>query len=313
MKMLSRLTPLRVAALAAALLVAALAGCAGTPDRPPPQLNARSLTEVQSADAHPAGGSSRPTVALVLGGGGLRGFAHLGVLRALAEAGLRPDMVVGTSVGALVGAAYASGKDAGQLVTAARGTRISSLIDLTLSRSGIMRGDRLANWIDTLTSGAPIEAFPVRFAAVATDLESGAPVLLDSGPAGIAIQASAAVPGVNVPVAYGAGRLVDGGISSLVPVRAARAMGADLVIAVDIYCRGPRAEGLGAFTVIGRVMQTQNCLVAAPEMAEADVLIAPAVKVSGMSATAEQEAAMQAGYEAARVALPAIRAKTGER
>lgn len=303
------LTPLRMAALAAALLVTVLAGCAGTPDQPPAQWSARSLAEVQAANARPEGGSARPLVALVLGGGGLRGFAHLGVLRALEEAGLQPDMVVGTSVGALVGAAYASGKDAAQLAAAARGTRISSLIDLTLSKSGIMRGDRLAGWIDSLTAGAPIEAFPLRFAAVATDLDSGAPVLLDRGPAGMAIRASAAVPGVNVPVAYGAGHLVDGGISSLVPVRAARAMGADVVIAVDIYCRGPRAEGLGALTIVGRVMQAQNCLVAAPEVAEADVLIAPAVKVPGMSDTAQQEAAMQAGYEAARAALPAIRAR----
>ena len=96
---------------------------------------------------------------------------------------------------------------------------------------------------------------------------------------------------------------------SLVPVRAARAMGADLVIAVDIYCHGPRSEGLGALAVAGRAMQTQNCLVAAPEMAEADVLIAPAVPVPGMSAKDEQEAAMRAGYEAARAALPAIRLK----
>ncbi len=308
---MKRLTPLRMAALLAASLAAALVGCAGTPTHPPAPLNARSLAEVRLATPSTAGEPARPAVALALGGGGLRGFAHLGVLRALDEAGVRPDIVVGTSVGALVGAAYASGMDAAALTAAARGTRIASLIDLTLSKSGIMRGDRLAGWIGNLTAGAPIESFPMRFAAVATDLHSGEPVLLGSGPAGIAIQASAAVPGVNVPVAYGKGHLVDGGISSLVPVRAARAMGADFVIAVDIYCQGPRAEGLGALSVVGRVMQTQNCLVAAPEMAEADVLIAPSITVSGMSDTAQQEAAIQAGYKAARAALPAILEKAG--
>jgi NTE family protein len=84
-------------------------------------------------------------------------------------------------------------------------------------------------------------------------------------------------------------------------------MGADIVIAVDIYCQGPRPQGLGALAVLGSVMQTQNCLVAAPEMAEADVLIAPGVRAPGMSAKDEQEAAIQAGYEAARAALPAIK------
>lgn len=305
-------TPL-LALCAAGLLVAALVGCAAAPARTPVALNARSLAEVHAATAARTDRGTRPTVALALGGGGLRGFAHLGVLRALDEAGVPIDIVVGTSAGAVVGAAYASGMTPAQLTATARSVRIASLIDLTLSSSGLMRGDHLASWVDTLTGGTPIEAFPRRFAAVATDLQSGEAVLLDSGPAGAAIQASAAVPGANVPVAYRQGHLVDGGISSLVPVRAARAMGADVVIAVDIYCQGPRAEGLGALTVIGRVMQTQNCLVAAPEMAQADVLIAPSVKVSGMSDREQQEAAIQAGYDAARAALPAIRGTASAR
>ncbi len=174
-----------------------------------------------------------------------------------------------------------------------------------------MRGDNLANWIDTVTAGVPIEKFPIRFGAVATDLQSEKAVLLDKGSAGNAIQASAAVPGVTVPVHYKNGHLIDGGATSLVPVRFARAMGADFVIAVDIYCEGPRADGLGAPTVISRVMRTQTCLVAAPEMAEADVLIAPAISVSRMSANNEQDRAIQAGYEAARAALPPIMAKAG--
>jgi predicted acylesterase/phospholipase RssA len=113
---------------------------------------------------------------------------------------------------------------------------------------------------------------------------------------------------VNVPIAYKAGHLIDGGITSLVPVRFARAMGADVVIAVDIYCHGPRAEGLAVPTVLSRVMQTQSCLVAAAEMAEADVLIAPKVSVPNMSTKEAQERVIQAGYEAARAAL-----KTGGR
>jgi NTE family protein len=302
MKRLNNIRHLMGAAVTA--LAAASVGCAGTPDPSAPALNARTLDEVRrAAPMTTAGKARRPTIALALGGGGLRGFAHLGVLRALDEASIRPDIVVGTSAGAVVGAAYASGMTPDELAATARGVKLSSLIDLTFGGGGLMRGRHLATWADTLTAGAPIETFPIRFAAVATDLHSGTPVLIDRGPAGAAIQASAAVPGVTVPVPYASGHLIDGGVSSLVPVRAARAMGADLVIAVDIYCRGPRVESLGALAVVGRVMQTQNCLVAGPEMAEADVLIAPAVRVSGMSAKDEQEAAILAGYQAARTAL----------
>jgi NTE family protein len=293
-------------ALAVALLAAVISGCANTRADVSPELTPRLLAEVRYPARVDATDAVRPTVALVLGGGGLRGFAHMGVLRALEEAGIQPDIVVGTSAGAVVGAAYASGMTSAQLESAARNVKLSSLVDWTLDSGGIMRGRNLANWIDTITAGVPIEKFPLRFAAVATDLQSEQAVLLDRGSPGSAIQASAAVPGVTVPVPHKNGHLIDGGITSLVPVRFARAMGADFVIAVDIYCQGARADGLSAPTVINRVMHTQSCLVAAPEMAEADVLIAPAISVSRMSAKDEQERAIQAGYEAARAALPRI-------
>ena len=295
-----------LSAAVAALFVTVIAGGANTRAGEPLNLTPRLLSEVQRQAEVAALDTHRPTVALVLGGGGLRGFAHIGVLRALEEAGIEPDIVVGTSAGAVVGAAYASGMTSAQMKSVARDVKLSSLVDWTLSSAGIMRGNNLASWIDTVTAGVPIEKFPTRFGAVATDLQSEKAVLLDSGSAGNAIQASAAVPGVTVPVPYQNGHLIDGGAASLVPVRFARAMGADFVIAVDIYCEGPRVDGLGAPTVISRVMRAQTCLVAAPERAEADVLIAPAVHVPGMSATDEQERAIQTGYEAARAVLPQL-------
>jgi NTE family protein len=298
--------------LTVALLATVINGGANTRAGASLDLTPRLLAEVQRPAPVAATGALKPAVALVLGGGGLRGFAHIGVLRALEEAGIKPDLVVGTSAGAVVGAAYASGMAHEQIESAARNIKLSSLVDWTLSSGGIMRGDNLANWIDTVTAGVPIEKFPIRFAAVATDLQSEKAVLLDRGSPGNAIQASAAVPGINVPVPYRNGHLIDGGITSLVPVRFARAMGADFVIAVDIYCHGPRADGLGAPAVIHRVMHTQSCLLAAPEMAEADVLIAPAISAARMWAKDEQERAIQAGYEAARAALDSL-APTGQK
>ncbi|MBL0918973.1 MAG: patatin-like phospholipase family protein [Hydrogenophaga sp.] len=291
-------------AAVAALLFTALAvgGCASTDPAAARDLAPRALTAVQAVSftgAKPL----KPTVAVVLGGGGLRGFAHVGVLRALEEAGLRPDLVVGTSAGAVVGAAYASGMRVEQIRETALAMDVMPLLDFTWRSGGFIRGDRLAQWVDTLTGGVPMEAFPIRFAAVATDMQHGRPVLLDHGAAGRAVQASSAVPGVNVPVSHAGGHLVDGGVTSLVPVRFARALGADVVIAVDIYCQGPGGSGLSVPAVMSRVLRTQSCLVAAPEMAEADVLIAPTVTMPGMFDRAAQARVIEAGHEAARVAL----------
>lgn len=310
MRTLLKSQGMRAAALSALLPTAwLLTGCAANPSTASADLHPRTLAEVQERTGPRAAhkGARRPTVALALGGGGLRGFAHVGVLQALEEAGLRPDIVVGTSAGSVVGAAYASGMPVEKIREAALAIKVSSLLDFTWQSGGFIRGDKLAGWADTLIgsngSDKHVEDFPIRFAAVATDLQSAQPLLLTQGPAGRVIQASSAVPGMQVPVAYEAGHLIDGGVTSLVPVRFARAMGADVVIAVDIYCRSPRAATMNVLGVLGQVMQTQSCLIAAPELAEADVVIAPTVAVPDMADRPSQEQAIQAGYQATRAAL----------
>lgn len=302
-------TRLKAHALWATPVVALLLtmGCASTEPPAPADLRPQTLSDVQRTA--PASGQ-RPTVALALGGGGLRGFAHVGALRALEEAGMRPDIVVGTSAGSVVGAAYASGMSVEKIQQAALGVKVSSLLDFTWQAGGFIRGDQLANWANALIGATRIEDFPIRFAAVATDLQSAQPMLLDNGSAGRVIQASSAVPGMQVPVAYPGGHLIDGGITSLVPVRFARAMGADVVVAVDIYCRSPRATAVNVPAVLGKVMQSQSCLIAAPEMAEADVLVAPVVAVPGMSDRASQEQAIEAGYRATHAALAMWRSES---
>jgi len=189
-------------AFAAVLLTAAITGCANTRAAASLDLVPRRLADVQRSASVPVGDARGPIVALVLGGGGLRGFARLRVLRAFEEAGIKPDIVMGTSDSAVVGAAYASGLTSGQIESAGRAVELSSLIDWTLDSSGIMRGNNLADWLDTVTAGVPLEKFPLGFAAVATDLQSEQAVLLDRGSAGRAIQASAAVPSITVAVAY---------------------------------------------------------------------------------------------------------------
>jgi NTE family protein len=293
--------------MAALLAMMLLVGCAWRPQADPAAPPA--LQAVRMGHHPPSVPAKSAALALVLGGGGLRGFAHLGVLQALDEAGIRPDLVVGTSAGAIVGAAYASGLAPAQLVAVARELRVASLIDFSPGSGGLMRGKHIAAWVDALVAHRPVEQFSIRYAAVATDLHSGEPVMLARGPAGPAVQASSAVPGVTAPLTLADGtQLVDGGLSSLVPVRAARALGAKAVVAVDIYCHSPRATGPGALAIAGRALQGQNCRLAEPEMAEADVLITPVVRVASLSDRDEQAAAVQAGYQAAQAALPRIRA-----
>ncbi len=292
----------RLLGLLVAIAAATLAFSGEAPAEVSLALHPRPLDSVESQRA-PDIGHEGPTVALVLGGGGLRGFAHIGVLRALEEAGIRPDIVVGTSAGALVGAVYASGASAAQIEQAARELDVTGLIDWTLDSRGLMRGEHIAAWVETATRGQAIESFPIRFGAIATDLSSGEAVLLDTGRPGDAVRASSAVPGTTVPVPYRGGHLIDGGVSSLVPVRFARALGADRVIAVDIYCTGSAPNGLGAATVMRRAMQAQTCLLATQELAEADIVIRVALPTPRLSDSTNWPVTMEAGYQAAKAEL----------
>lgn len=177
----------------------------------------------------------RPRIGLVLGSGSARGWAHIGVIRALEEAGIRPDLVCGTSIGALVGAAYAA-DELERLERWVLELRIGDVVgfaDVSLS-SGLLKGDRLIQFFHRNFEDRPLDQLGVPFAAVATSLQTGAEVWLQSGSTLDAVRASIALPGIFTPVRREDMLLVDGGLSNPVPVSLARAMGADIVIAVDL-------------------------------------------------------------------------------
>lgn len=176
-----------------------------------------------------------PRIGLALGSGSARGWSHIGVIRALEAAGVRPDIVCGTSIGALVGAAYAAG-ELDRLERWARELGVGDVfgfLDLSLG-SGILKGDRLMEFFRRYLTDRPIEELDLPFAAVATSLRTGAEVWLRSGSTFDAVRASIALPGLFAPVGWEGSLLVDGGLANPVPVSVARAMGADLVIAVDL-------------------------------------------------------------------------------
>jgi NTE family protein len=201
------------------------------------------------------GSTRRPVIGLALGGGAARGFAHIGIVRTLVEHGIVPNIVVGTSIGAVVGGAYAAGQ-LDTLETWARSLQprnILGYLDIRLNGSGLIGGDKLATQLEAALGQTLIEELPMKFASVATEVRTGHEIWLTHGRIVDAMRASYALPGIFAPVLVGDRWLVDGALVNPVPVSAARAFGAEIVIAANlssdvfnhsttIFTHGPSAE-----------------------------------------------------------------------
>jgi NTE family protein len=236
---------------------------------------------------------------------------HLGVLKALDEAGIQIQVATGTSVGALAATLKASGLGYEDIAKLAHTTGRFELLDPVFSREGAINGQAYAAWIRAATGGKRLGEFPIPIGVTVTDLEAGIPLLVVDGDPGEAVQASATVPGTIIPVQSNGRTLVDGGVLSIVPVRFARAMGADVVVAVDIFCgRIPPLRGNAVDTVLS-TLRLQSCLLAKDEIDSADILIRPDFEPDDPVSFAQRDAAIAAGYAATRLALPAIRARLG--
>lgn len=179
---------------------------------------------------------TRPRIGLALGSGSARGWSHIGVIDALAEAGIEPDIVSGTSIGSLVGAAYVAGQLTAlrQWAMAATWREIVGLMDVRLSGGGLIDGKQIVAFLQGLGIAGPIESYAKKYAAVATDLVTGREIWLQSGPIHDVVRASIALPGIISPARIGDQWLVDGGLSNPVPVSVCRALGADVIIAVNL-------------------------------------------------------------------------------
>ena len=250
-----------------------------------------------------------PRVALALGGGAARGFAHIGVIQVLEENGIHVDLVTGTSAGSLVAAMYASGRSGKELETIALNMDESALTDWSFPGRGMIRGTALADYVRAQVGNRSFDQMKMPLGIVATDLDSGHPILFRRGDVGTAVRASSAVPAVFQPVKLGTHEYVDGGLTSPVPVRSAREMGADVIIAVDISQLpdgGPTGDALHmllqTFSIMGRSINEL-------ELKEAEIVLHP--KLTGVAGTdfTVRKKNIEAGREAALAALPAIRAK----
>lgn len=287
-------------------LVAALSACQTAPPLPPvvlPPDQPASAPVVTPIPTRP------PRLGLALGGGAARGFAHIGVIQVLEENGLKVDYVTGTSAGSLVAALYASGRNGAALAAMADQMDESAFADWAFPGRGLIRGEALARYVRENTGGRTIEQMAVPLGIVATDLDTGQPILFQRGDAGTAVRASSAVPAVFTPVKIGAREYVDGGLVSPVPVRFAKQMGAELVIAVDISAipdgaptGDPMRMLLQTFAIMGKSINTF-------ELREADVVLRP--KLAGVSSAdfSNRKRSIQAGRDAMTAALPELKAR----
>jgi NTE family protein len=303
------MTPRTWRLLVSLLLPAALMACQTAPVAPP-SMPAVVVPVDPAASAPTVTVPTRlPRIGLALGGGAARGFAHIGVIQVLEENGIKIDFVTGTSAGSLVAALYASGKSGGALAAMADHMDESAFADWAFPGRGLIRGEALAKFVRDNTGGRTIEQMAVPLGIVATDLDSGTPILFQRGDPGTAVRASSAVPAVFTPVRIGTREYVDGGLVSPVPVRFAKQMGAELVIAVDISAipdgaptGDPMRMLLQTFAIMGRSIN-------AYELREADVVMRP--RLAGVSGAdfSNRKRSIQAGREVATALLPELKAK----
>lgn len=296
------------------ILLVLLSGCASAP-RPQPDTPPRPPAEAPAAITKPAPEIVVPParIALVLGGGAAKGFAHIGVIKVLEAQSIKADIVAGTSVGSLVAALHGSGLDGFELQRLALEMKESMVSDWSLPDRGFFRGEALQDYINRAVHNKTIEQLTRKVAIVATDLRSGHEVVFERGDTGLAVRASSSVPGVFQPARIGGREYVDGGLVSPVPVKVARRLGADLVIAVDISTRPGDRPVRDTVDMLLRTFVIMGNALADIELRDADVVIRP--ETSGLSVTdfESRHLAILEGERAALVAMPDIKRKLAER
>ena len=281
--------------------VLVLLSACGTIKKPAPEPVAAPQT-LPAAAPHPV------RIGLALGGGAARGFAHIGVIKALEAQGIVPDIVVGTSAGSVVGALYAAGNNGFKLNRMALEMDEAAISDwavpLFAKSSGVLKGEAIQRYINRAVRNAPIEKFPIAFGAVATDLQNGKPILFQRGNAGMAVRASSSVPGVFQPVKIGDKTYVDGGLVAPVPVRYAREMGADFVIAVNISADPDAQPSTTSLDVVLQTFAIMGQTINRLEMKDADIVITPSLGAMKGSDFSGRNLAILAGEQAAASIMP---------
>jgi NTE family protein len=245
-------------------------------------------------------------IALVLGAGASKGFAHVGVLKILENNKVPIQMIVGTSVGSFVGSLYAYGYDAYALQKISMSIERSDVAELTIPDNGFLKGDRLRDFINTKVHNASIQKLKIPFYAVATDIRTGESVVFNSGNTGMAVQASCAIPGVFQPAIFSGTSYVDGGVVKPLAVDVARQHGADVVIAVDISSGIDSVVPTATIDTIMKSIQIMYSKMSLIPISQADVVIKPIVGFVGSADFSQRNQAIMEGEKAALAAMPRI-------
>lgn len=251
-------------------------------------------------------------IALVLGGGAARGFAHIGVIKALEAQNIVPDIIVGTSAGSVVGALYAAGYNGFELQQLSMQMDEGQVSDWSMPNRGVLKGEALQDFINKAVKNRTLEKMKISFAVVATDLHSGEMIVFRTGNTGMAVRASSAVPGVFQPVTINGHEYVDSGLVAPVPVRVARSLGADFIIAVDISDKPQNNKTESSVEVLLQTFNIMGQSISRYELPEADMVIRPATP--GISSTdfKDRHIAVLQGEKAVAAILPALKEKLSQ-
>jgi NTE family protein len=255
----------------------------------------------------------KPIIGLALGAGAARGFAHIGVIKALESQGIRPDIVVGSSAGSVIAALLASGASGNDLNRLALNLDEATIADWGLPFvgrfGGLIKGDALQNMVNREVQNKSIEQMRIPLGIVATDLQSGNGVLFRSGNTGLAVRASCSVPGVFQPAVISGKEYVDGGLVAPVPANYARQMGATLVIAVNISSEPVHQDASGTFGVMQQTIAIMQRSINQYELKTADIVITPLLKQMSSGDFKSRNAAILAGEVAAQEQMGLIKEK----
>ena len=256
-------------------------------------------------------GNKKPVVGLALGAGAARGFAHIGVIKALEAQGIRPDIVVGSSAGSVIAALFASGATGNDLNRLALSLDEATIADWGLPFAGrfggLIKGDALQNMINREVQNKSIEQMRIPLGVVATELQSGKGVLFRTGNTGLAVRASCSVPGVFQPAVISGKEYVDGGLVAPVPVSYARQMGATLVIAVNISSEPVHQDASGILGVLHQTISIMQRSINQYELKSADIIIQPQLKQMNSGDFKSRNAAILAGEVAAQEQMGLIK------
>lgn len=245
-------------------------------------------------------------IALVLGAGASKGFAHIGVLKILETNKIPVHMIVGTSVGSVVGSLYAYGLNAFELQRLSFSIEQKDIVDITIPDNGFIKGEKLEEFVNKTLKNTPMEKLKIPFYAVATEIQNGQETVFNRGNTGQAVRASSAIPGVFRPVKIGDKIYVDGGVVSPVAVDAAKRLGADLVIAVDISASSERTPPGNTIETLLQSINIMYSKLAAIQLSQADVVIRPKVGHIGSADFSKRHEAVLEGEKATIEVMPRI-------